>query len=67
MTNARKSFDDKFGEPPPIASFIMDWAVYRLKYLQGWTDALSTLLLKIPGGEVCDPQVIADEIRELMK
>ena len=31
-----------------------------------WNAAIQAALLKIPGGNTCDPQDIADEIRELM-
>jgi hypothetical protein len=31
----------------------------------GWNAALATVLSRIPGGNSCDPQQIADDIREL--
>lgn len=31
-----------------------------------WNEAIKTALLKIPGGNICDPQSVADEIRTLM-
>lgn len=36
-------------------------------FMAGWKAALDAVLSKLPGGEICDPQVIADEIRELLK
>lgn len=31
-----------------------------------WNAAIEAALLKTPGGNICDPQEVADEIRELM-
>ena len=30
-----------------------------------WNDAIESALLKLPGGNYCDPQEAADEIRQL--
>ena len=31
-----------------------------------WNEALEAALLKTPGGSICDPQEVADQIRALM-
>ncbi len=36
-------------------------------FMEGWTSALECIFSKIPRGKTCDPKVIADEIRELLK
>lgn len=32
----------------------------------GWNSAIMTILELLPGGDSCDPQQIADDIRELL-
>jgi len=32
----------------------------------GWNAAIEAVLLRIPGGNICDPQTVADEIRTLI-
>jgi len=36
-------------------------------YALGYAEAISDALLKIPGGQSCDAQAVADAIRELLR
>lgn len=38
----------------------------RQSWRAGWNTAVYAALLKVPGGDVCDPQTVADEIRKLL-
>lgn len=39
---------------------------FKEAFMRGWNSAIEAALLKTPGGNICDPQAVADEIRTLM-
>lgn len=64
MTIAEQSFNDKFGEPP-IPAFAVEWVTHRMRYRQGWTDAIAAALQAVSGAS--DPEEIAAKLTELLK
>lgn len=59
MTHAQKALLEIYG--PHLGR------THTTAFMSGWKAALDAILSNLPGGEICDQQVIADEIRELLK
>jgi hypothetical protein len=62
--SADSSFDAWWGDSGEYARELCR-AVWHAMYGEVWNAAIYAALMKIPGGSICDPQVVADEIRSL--